>query len=127
MNGGGRQNGRGFTTERAAIGARGPAVLELPLPGTAEGAESGWRRIASDAILSSRVRPFAGPVEVSLTFRDGRRRREIGELPNACLQLLVGTRLIASADSAVLRRLTLAWGQVEGVWIEIHPAEGDRP
>jgi hypothetical protein len=66
-------------------------------------------------------------VEVELTFRDGRRSRVIGDLPNQCLQLLIGTKLIASADSATLRRLTLSWGGVEGVRIEIHAVNGCRP
>ena len=48
----------------------------------------------------------------------------IGDLPNACLQLLVATRLIAGADSAVLKRLTLAWGGTEGVRVEIRSFEG---
>jgi hypothetical protein len=32
--------------------------------------------------------------------------------------------MIASADSPVLRRLTLSWGAVEGVRIEIRAMEG---
>jgi hypothetical protein len=116
-------SGRGFRMQREPIPARAPAVLELPLPGPSE-EESVWRRTAQDALLSSRVRPFVGRVEVSLTFRDSRRARAIGDLPNACLQLLVGTRMIASADSPVLRRLTLSWGAVDGVRIEIKAVEG---
>jgi hypothetical protein len=64
-------------------------------------------------------------VEVCLSFRDGKRARVIGELPNACLQLLIATRLIAAADSAVLRRLTLAWGGTQGVRVEIREFGGD--
>jgi hypothetical protein len=115
---------RRFTLRKSPGTPRAPAVFELPLPGHMEGAEEFWRQRASDAILSRRVRPFVGPVEVALTFRDGRRARAIGDLPNECLQLLIGTKLIASADSAILRRLTLSWGGVEGVRIEIHAAEG---
>ena len=118
-------SGRVFRMRREVIAARAPAVLELPVPGSSE-EECVWRRIARDALLSSRVRPFAGRVEVSLTFRDSRRAQVIGDLPNACLQLLVGTRIIASADSPVLRRLTLSWGAVEGVRIEIRAVEGGR-
>jgi len=117
---------RPFTLRKSPVAARAPAVFELPLPGHMEGAEDIWRQRASDAILSRRVRPFVGPVEVALSFRDGRRARTIGDLPNQCLQLLIGTKLIASADSAILRRLTLSWGGVEGVRIEIHAGDG-RP
>ena len=117
-------SGRRFGVRRAAVPARTPAILELPLPGYCDGAEAAWRQTALDAILSSRVRPFAGAVEVSLTFREGRRARVMGDLPNACLQLLIGSRLIASADSPVLRRLTLSWGTVEGIRMEIRAAEG---
>ncbi len=116
---------RRVTVEKAALTPRRPAVFDLPLPGSADGED--WREVASEAILSRRVRPFVGPVEVRLTFRDGRRRRSMGDLPNHCLRLLVGTRLIASADSAVLRRLVLAWGAVEGMRIEITPADGSGP
>ena len=117
---------RGYSVMKTALSARPPAVLDLPLPGGSDW-ENVWRRTASDAILSSRVRPFVGPVEVTLTFRDGRRTRTLGDLPNACLQVLVGTRLIAGADSAVLRRLTLGWGPVGGVRIEISTCEEGRP
>ncbi len=117
-------SGRVFRVRKGAVPARAAAVLDLPLPGHAEEAGSAWRQAALDAILSSGVRPFVGPVEVSLMFRGGRQGRAIWDLPNACLQLLIGTRLIASADSRVLRRLTLCWGAVGGVRIEIHPAEG---
>ena len=114
------QGPRGFGVQRRAIGVRGPAVLELPLPGEAD-PEEVWRGAARDAVLSSRVRPFVGPVDVTLTFRDGPRARMIGGLPNACLQVLIGTGLIGAADSRVLRRLTLAWGGVVGVRIGIRP------
>lgn len=102
-------------------------MVELPLPALGPAADNGWRAVALDTILSRRVRPFVGPVEVSLTFRDGRARRVIGELPNACLEVLIASRLIAAADSAVLRRLQLAWGPVNGVRIEIRPFEEVRP
>jgi hypothetical protein len=118
---------RPFISRRSAVAPRAPVVFELPLPGHMAGAAESWRQIASDAILSRRVRPFTGPVEVELTFRDGRRSRVIGDLPNQCLQLLIGTKLIASAESATLRRLTLSWGGVEGVRIEIHAVNGWRP
>ena len=114
---------RAFMRETACLRARAPAVVELPLPAAGRAADMGWRQIALDRILSRRVRPFVGPVEVSLTFRDGRSRRVIGELPNACLEVLIESRLIAAADSAVLRRLQLAWGPVDGVRIEIRPFE----
>lgn len=111
-----------FVRETGRLQARAPAIVELPLPGAGRAADAGWRAVALDAILSRRVRPFVGPVEVSLTFRDARARRVIGDLPNACLELLIAARLIAAADSAVLRRLQLAWGRVDGVRIEIRPA-----
>lgn len=118
---------RAFVRETAQLRARAPAVVELPLPGFGRAAGDGWRQVALDAILNRRVRPFVGPVEVSLTFRDGRARRMIGELPNACLEVLLASRLIAAADSAVLRRLQLAWGPVNGVRIEIRPFVEERP
>jgi hypothetical protein len=117
---------RRFTAQRAVLRARPPAVLDLPLPGL-RGAEEVWRRTASDMILSSRVRPFVGPVAVTLTFRDGRPACGFRDLPNACLQLLIGTRLIAGAHSAILRRLTLNWGEVSGVRVEICPSDGGDP
>ena len=84
---------RGFVRQTAHLAAREPAVVELPLPGWGRAADAGWREVALDRILSRRVRPFVGPVEVSLTFRDGRARRVIGELPNACLEVLIASRL----------------------------------
>jgi len=118
---------RAFVRETAQLRARAPAVVELPLPALGRAADNGWRAVALDRILNRRVRPFVGPVEVSLTFRDGRARRVIGELPNACLEVLIASRLIAAADSAVLRRLQLAWGPVDGVRIEIRPFEDNGP
>ncbi len=118
---------RAFVRETAHLRARAPAVVDLPLPALGRAADIGWRQVALDRILSRRVRPFVGPVEVSLTFREGRARRVIGELPNACLEVLIASRLIAAADSAVLRRLQLAWGPVDGVRIEIRPAGDNRP
>ena len=89
------RKGTGNGSDRAAFGretarqkSRAPAVLESPLPALGRAADTGWRAVALDTILSRRVRPFVGPVEVSLTFRDGRARRVIGELPNACLEVL---------------------------------------
>ncbi|HEX5279534.1 MAG TPA: hypothetical protein VFW28_05620 [Micropepsaceae bacterium] len=115
-----------FVRQAAHLKARSPAVVELPLPALGRAADPGWRQVALDRILSRRVRPFVGPVEVSLTFRDGRARRVIGDLPNACLEVLIASRLIAAADSAVLRRLQLAWGPVGGVRVEIRPFEEGR-
>jgi len=108
---------------RGRIAPRAPAIVELPLPG-GDGGESTWWEAARCAILNSRVRPFAGPVEVSLYFREGKRARVIGGLPNACLQLLIAARLSAAVDSRVLKRLTLAWGGTEGVRVEIRSFEG---
>src|SRR5690348_18096208 len=111
--------GRGFVARRGTIVPRQPVVVDLPLPGRGTESDGTWREAARCAILNRRIRPFVGPVEVSLTFRDGRRARMIGDLPNACLQLLIATRLIAAADSMVLKRLTLAWGGAHGVRVEI--------
>lgn len=119
--------GRGFVVRRGRITPRAPAVVDLPLPGGGAQSDGTWLEAARCAILNSRIRPFVGPVEVSLTFRDGRRARTIGDLPNACLQLLIATRLIAAADSMVLKRLTLAWGGTHGVRVEIREFEGDLP
>src|SRR5579872_1779997 len=88
--------GRGFAVRRQALAARAPAVIELPMPGGGERREL-WRQVALDALANRKVRPFAGAVEVRLTFHDGRPRRLIGDLPNACLELLLAARLIASA------------------------------
>ena len=126
MDGGVRPAARGpgrFEIRRQSIAVRPPAVFDLPLPGDDE-ADGVWREAARCALLNSRVRPFVGPVEVSLAFRDGRRTRMIGDLPNACLQLLVATRLIAGADSAVLKRLTLAWGGTQSLRVEIREFAG---
>lgn len=117
---------RVFVRETGRLKARAPAVVELPLPAPGRPADIGWRQVALDNILSRCVRPFVGPVGVSLTFRDGRARRVIGDLPNACLEVLIASRLIAAADSAVLRRLELAWGPVNGVRIEIRSFEEMR-
>ena len=121
MDGGMRPAARGpgrFEIRRQSVAPRPPAVFDLPLPGDDE-TDGVWREAARCTLLNSRVRPFVGPVEVSLAFRAGRRTRMIGDLPNACLQLLIATRLIAGADSAVLKRLTLAWGGTQGVRVEI--------
>ena len=114
---------KSFAVEKRALPLRRPAILELPAPAFGEALQPAWREAASAAILNRGVRPFVGAVEIALTFREGRRARQIGDLPNACLELLIATRLIASADSAVLKRLTLAWGPVEGVQVEIRAAE----
>ena len=121
MDGGVRPGARGpgrFEIRRQSVAPRPPAVFDLPLPGDDE-TDGVWRETARCTLLNSRVRPFVGPVEVSLAFRAGRRTRMIGDLPNACLQLLIATRLIAGADSAVLKRLTLAWGGTQSLRVEI--------
>lgn len=114
----------GFVVERGPVRLRPPAVVDLPLPAGRDTDYAAWRQAALDALLSRKLRPFAGPVEVSLTFHDGRSRRLIGDLPNACLQLLIAARLIGSADSSVLRRVSAGWGEAGGVRIEIHAVDG---
>ena len=86
---------------RGRIAPRAPAIVELPLPG-GDGGESTWWEAARCAILNSRVRPFAGPVEVSLYFREGKRARgaehpHLYPVPRVAVGLELVRRKLASA------------------------------
>lgn len=114
---------------------RDPLVLNLPFPPSANNLLvdiSGrgriptehyekWRICALKAIAQSRLRRIPASVEISILFKDGPGRRDIGHLAKVCVAILVEKGIIEDDNSKILRKLTLGWGDVSGAAIEIRP------
>ncbi len=125
-----------LAVERASIPAREAITLNLPYPpsvnnlffnvpgrGRVPSTEyRAWQASADNTIRQMNKPRINGPVEITMTFQEkDRRRRDIDNLSKAPLDALVRMRVIDADDSSVLRRLTLEWGEVSGVKVDIRP------
>jgi Holliday junction resolvase RusA-like endonuclease len=81
--------------------------------------EAGWE------LLRQRPRKIVGPVNLKFEFEEGRSKRkfDITNRIKAPEDLLVKHGIIEADDHTIVRRISLAWGQVEGVCVTIVPHE----
>ena len=119
--------------ERKAIGRGGTITLALPFPPSGKAlweiAPDGgrtatkryreWRQAAHAEILRQRPRLAIGPVEVTISFREQAGRRDADTLIKPVLDCLIASGIIAGDQSAILRRITAQWSNVEGAQVEI--------
>ena len=120
--------------ERKAIGASGAIVLALPFPPStnnlfenAPGLAASiptkryrdWREAAHAEILRQRPRLAVGPVEATITLEEQSGRHDADNLIKAVLDCLVAHGIIGGDHSAILRRVTAQWGEVQGARVEI--------
>lgn len=84
-----------------------------------------WKMEAWTEMLSQRPSKVAGPVSLTYVFQDraDNRRRDLDNLIKAPTDFLVAQGIIEADDSRIVRRISLAWGQVEGLCVTIAPHE----
>jgi Holliday junction resolvase RusA-like endonuclease len=63
-----------------------------------------------------------GPVAIALTVEEGATRADLDNLAKAPIDLLCELQLIEGDHPAVIRELTLRWGAVEGLRVEVRPS-----
>ena len=91
-----------------------------------------WIQEAQVDYLRQRPKPVAGPVHITMEFREPNRKRDIDNAQKAPLDFLVSTKLIEADDNTVVRSLTSKWSdEVEGCRITIESIfnrvpEGDK-
>lgn len=78
--------------------------------------EAGWE------LKRQHPAKIKGPVTLHYVFQDAKdkRKRDLGNLEKATTDLLVEHRIIEADDCSIVRRINLAWGEVEGVSITVH-------
>lgn len=81
--------------------------------------EAGWE------LKRQHPTKIKGPVALNYVFQDekDKRKRDLGNLEKATTDLLVDHGIIEADDHTIVRRISLAWGQVEGVAVTIVPHE----
>ena len=105
--------------------------LELPTPPSlnnqfittktglraASGRYSTWRRVAAQSLYIGYKR-IEGPVSVKITVEDTG-RRDLDNFCKAILDFCVAHRIILNDDRPTVREITMRWGNVKGVIVEI--------
>lgn len=117
---------------RAVTGAC--IVVELPFPpgvnnlffNTKHGgraiteAYAAWRKLAAQELQVQRARCAIGPVEITFTFQEQSKRKDLDGLLKAPLDCLVENGIIDGDCSKTVRKITAAWGAAPlGVIVEI--------
>lgn len=77
-----------------------------------------WRRRATAELWGQPMQNFAGPVEVKIVAEDAG-RTDLDNFAKGVLDFLVHHRFIEDDNRSVVRRLTLEWGDVKGVVVEV--------
>ena len=80
-----------------------------------------WRKRADDSMWGQKIEAVSGPVQIQITYED-QGRCDLDNLQKAILDHLVHHRLIDGDDRAVVRKITLQWGAVQGAVIDVAPA-----
>lgn len=86
-----------------------------------------WKNDAGNTIVQIGRPHISGPVEISMTFEEPNRLSDLDNRAKAPLDLLVSMRVIDGDHSAIVRKLTLAWGSEKGALIRIIPASEFAP
>lgn len=79
-----------------------------------------WRERATQAMWGQRIEFFHTPVCISIVFEDAG-KADIDNLSKSCLDHLVRHQIIPDDGRQWVRRLSLEWGDVKGVEMEITP------
>lgn len=76
-------------------------------------------------LKSQRPIKLKGPVSLNFVFEEpkGKRKMDLGNREKAATDLLVSHGIIEADDHTIVRRISLAWGQVDGVCVTIVPHE----
>lgn len=81
-----------------------------------------WKREGGNMVVQAGRPHLSGPVEITMTFEDKPGRRDLDNLAKGVCDILVSMRVIDGDHSAIVRKLTLAWGTEKGALIRIVPA-----
>ena len=76
-----------------------------------------WRRVAAQGLYLGYKR-IEGPVSIKITVEDVG-RRDLDNFCKAILDFLVAHRIILNDDRPTVREITMRWGNVKGVIVEI--------
>lgn len=84
-----------------------------------------WIKEAGWELKRQHPAKLKGPVALNYVFQDekDKRKRDLGNLEKATTDLLVEHGIIEADDHTIVRRISLAWGQVDGVCVTIVPHE----
>jgi Holliday junction resolvase RusA-like endonuclease len=134
-----RHNRLSVAVERAPIGARDVkefVLNNIPMPPSVNNlffnVEGGgrrkssrymtWRNAAGWEIRAQTPRRVRGPVDLFYTFEEGGTKADLGNLEKGATDLLVDLGLIDGDGPAIVRSITLCWGKVVGLRIEVRRA-----
>ncbi len=81
-----------------------------------------WRSAAGWLVRLQAPRRVRGPVAISITIEEGASRADLDNLAKAPIDLLCELQLIEGDHRDVIREVTLRWGAVEGLRIDVRPA-----
>lgn len=79
-----------------------------------------WRGRADQAMWGQKLEFFEVPVKISMTFEDNG-RSDLDNIAKAPLDHIVRHRIIPDDSRQWVREITLQWGAVKGVEMEITP------
>lgn len=80
-----------------------------------------WRNAAGWVVNSQRPNPVRGPVNLTIVIEDGGSRADLDNLIKPLADLLVAHALIDGDHSAIVRRIEIEWGEVEGCFVKVVP------
>ncbi len=98
-------------------------VLFIDVPGVGRAPSqilARWKREAWDAIAGQRQRFLGGPVRIAIVFAD-RGRSDLDARTKPVLDFLVVKGVIQDDSRAILREISLKWGDIEGCEVSIDP------
>ena len=80
-----------------------------------------WRQDAGWELKRQHPLKLKGPVSLNYVFQNAKdnRKRDLGNLEKALSDLLVEHQIIEADDHTIVRRISLAWGDVDGVCVSV--------
>jgi crossover junction endodeoxyribonuclease RusA len=80
-----------------------------------------WRQEAGWELKRQHPSKLKGPVSLNYVFENAKdnRKRDLGNLEKALSDLLVEHQIIEADDHTIVRRISLAWGAVDGVCVTV--------
>jgi Holliday junction resolvase RusA-like endonuclease len=80
-----------------------------------------WKKAAGFALIAQRPIAVHGPVEIALVVEENARRDLSNHLK--CVEDLLVTHNVIDGDRCkIVRKITMEWGEVEGVQIVVKPS-----
>ena len=127
-----RRVAQNFAVRRGVIvspTASSLVLTGLPMPPIAHGAARSyparyhaWRSAASWQVRLQGARRVRGSVAIAITLEEGASRVDLGALAKAPIDLLCELQLIEGDHREVIREVSLRWGQVRGLRIDVRSA-----